>query len=65
MDNLNQIWWHMLVIPALQRLRQEVLKFEGSLGYLARPCLRSKILKRGRGAGRRCNSRDRVLAQHT
>jgi hypothetical protein len=28
------------VIPAFRKLRQEVLKFEASLGYMARPYLK-------------------------
>jgi hypothetical protein len=34
------------VIPALQRLKQEGSKFEASLGYIVRPCLKEKKKKK-------------------
>jgi hypothetical protein len=32
----------MPVIPALRRLKQEYCKFQASLGYIAKPCLKKK-----------------------
>jgi hypothetical protein len=32
----------MPIVPILGRLRQEVFKFQTSLGYIARPCLKKK-----------------------
>jgi hypothetical protein len=31
---MNQVWWHIPVIPALVRQRQEGQKFKGILGYI-------------------------------
>jgi hypothetical protein len=36
------VWWCSSVIPALRRLNHE---FQDSLSYIARPCLKKKILK--------------------
>jgi hypothetical protein len=38
----SQAQWGTPVIPALERLRQEDLKFKSSLGCLVRPCLKKK-----------------------
>jgi hypothetical protein len=29
------MWWHISIIPALGRLRQEDLEFQANLGYIA------------------------------
>jgi hypothetical protein len=34
------VWWCILVIPALGRLKQEDLKLNTSLVYIARPCIK-------------------------
>jgi hypothetical protein len=36
------VWWYTPVIPALEKLRQEDLKFEVSLGYIVISCLKKK-----------------------
>jgi hypothetical protein len=41
-QRVNHVWWCRPVIPALGRLRQEDSKFEASLGYLDRCCLKKK-----------------------
>jgi hypothetical protein len=39
---LGLVWWHKLIIPALERLRQEDLEFGANLGYKERPGLKNK-----------------------
>jgi hypothetical protein len=39
------MWWHMPIILALGRLRQEDFKFETRLSYIARSCLKKKKKK--------------------
>jgi hypothetical protein len=36
------VWWHISVIPAFGRLKQEDHEFEDSLGYIVRTCLLKK-----------------------
>jgi hypothetical protein len=38
----EKLFWPMPIIPALGKLRQEDLKLEDNLGYIARPCLQKK-----------------------
>lgn len=37
-----QVYWHMIEIPILRRLRQDNHEFETCLGCMVRPCLQSK-----------------------
>lgn len=39
---LELVCWLRLVIPAQGRLKQEDPKFETNLGYIIRPCLKTK-----------------------
>lgn len=43
-QTLGQVWWHITIILALRRLRQEDVKFEINLGYTARIPGRMSIL---------------------
>jgi hypothetical protein len=36
------MWWFMPAIPVFRRLKQEDCKFKTSLGYTARPCLKTE-----------------------
>jgi hypothetical protein len=38
------LWWFMPVNPTFSSLRQEDSKFEASLGYTVKPCLKTKII---------------------
>jgi hypothetical protein len=38
--HLCWVWWGTSIIPALRKWRQEDLKFNISLGYIVRPCLK-------------------------
>jgi hypothetical protein len=38
--------WYTRIIPALRRQRQENLKFQANLGYVARPYLQKKKKER-------------------
>jgi hypothetical protein len=41
-----QVWWCMPIIPAFRRWRQEKPKFQASLGYIFRDCLKKKKKKK-------------------
>jgi hypothetical protein len=41
----HQEWWHTPVISTFRKLREEVHTFEGSLGYVTRPCLKKPYTK--------------------
>jgi hypothetical protein len=36
------VWQYMSIIPAFRRLRQEDCEFKTSLGYIVRPCVKTK-----------------------
>jgi hypothetical protein len=48
-------WWYMPVIPALGRLTKEDHKFQGTLGYIARPYLKKWKEKKRQLRGWRCS----------
>jgi hypothetical protein len=39
------MWWHIPIIPAFRRLREEDLEFKASLSYIARLCPLSTKIK--------------------
>jgi hypothetical protein len=41
---LKLAWWCMSIMLALRRLRQEDLKSQTSVGYIARSCLKAETL---------------------
>jgi hypothetical protein len=47
-ENKGQIWWYTSIIPALERL-QEDLEFEVSISYTVRPCLQKQNKNKGLG----------------
>jgi hypothetical protein len=38
----SRAWWHIPIIQAFRRLRQEDPEPDVSLGYILRPCLKKK-----------------------
>jgi hypothetical protein len=48
----GQLWWHRPIIAVRRRLRQEEFKFQASMGYTKRPCLKkTRQNKRNIGVG--------------
>jgi hypothetical protein len=43
---MSQAWWHPSRILALGRLRQKDFKYQASLSYIARPCLKTPNKRR-------------------
>jgi hypothetical protein len=43
---LELVWWHIPIIPAIVRLRQEDCEFQGSLGLGSGPVSKRKTLTR-------------------
>jgi hypothetical protein len=43
--DFSQAWWYMTVITAFGRPRNEEYKFEASLDYTARSCLKTKTIR--------------------
>jgi hypothetical protein len=49
----SHVWWHVPIIPALMRPRQEDHEFEANMRYMLRTCLKRKNeWKGGRKEGR-------------
>jgi hypothetical protein len=42
MPILSQVWWYILVITALRRLKQKDWEMDASMGYRSRHCVKTK-----------------------